>query len=50
MPSCQLARWLGITLMPSSEASTAVWIALLDFHLGVAVADGLALATLARPY
>ena len=28
--------------MPSSEAPTAVWIALLDGHLGIAVADGLA--------
>jgi len=32
--------------MPSSEAPTAVWIALLNAHLGVAVADGLALPIL----
>ncbi|NBQ98740.1 MAG: hypothetical protein EBT26_10275 [Microbacteriaceae bacterium] len=50
MPSCQLAWGLGIALMPSSEAFTAVWITLLDGHLGIAIADSLAFAALARPY
>ena len=36
--------------MPSSEALAPCWIALFDGHLGIAVADGLALATLASPY
>jgi len=38
-----------ITPMPSSEALAPCWIALLDGHLGIAVADGLALTTLASP-
>ena len=50
IPRCQLAWWLAVTPMPSSEATPAVWIALLDGHLWVAVTDGLALATLARAY
>ena len=33
--------------MPSPKATPAGWIALLNGHLGVSVADGLALATLA---
>ena len=32
--------------MPSSEAPTAVWIALLNGHLGIAIADNLALPIL----
>lgn len=47
MPSCQLAGRLGITLMPSPKATPTVWIALLNGHLGIAVADGLAFTTLA---
>ena len=47
MPCCQLAGRLGITLMPSSEATPSVWIALLDCHLGITIADGLALTALA---
>ena len=47
MPSCQLARRLGVTLMPSPKATPTVWIALLDGHLGIAVSDGLAFTTLA---
>ena len=47
MPSCQLAGRLGITLMPSPKATPTVWIALLDCHLWIAVADGLAFTTLA---
>ena len=47
MPSCQLAGRFGVTLMPSPKATPAVWIALLDGHLGIAVADGLAFTTLA---
>jgi len=35
--------------MPSSKATPAVWITLLDGHLGVAIADGLTFATLASP-
>ena len=50
IPRCQLAGRLGITTMPSPKAPTAVWIALLDGHLGIAIADGLALTTLASPY
>ena len=50
IPRCQLAGRVAITPMPSSEATPAVWIALLDGHLGVSVADGLALTTLASPY
>ena len=42
MPSCQLAGRLGVTLMPSPKASAPVWIALLNSHLGISVADGLA--------
>ena len=47
MPSCQLAGRLGVALMPSPKASAPVWITLLDSHLGIAVSDGLAFATLA---
>ena len=47
MPSRQLAGWLGITLMPSSEAPAPIWIALLNRHLGIAIADGLAFTALA---
>ena len=47
MPSCQLVGRLGITLMPSPKATPAVWIALLNGHLGIAVADNLALTILA---
>ena len=34
--------------MPSSEAPTAGWVALFNRHLGVSVADNLALSVLAR--
>ena len=34
--------------MPGSKATPTLWIALLDRHLGVAVADGLALPILTR--
>ena len=47
MPGCQLAWRLAITPVPSPKAPAPVWIALLDSHLGIAVADGLAFATLA---
>lgn len=50
MPSCQLAGRLGVTLMPSPKATPTVWIALLDGHLGIAVADGLTFTALARAY
>lgn len=50
MPRCQLAGRLGITLMPSPEATPAGWIALLDGHFWVSVADGLALTALAGSY
>jgi len=36
--------------MPSSEATPAVWITLLNCHLGVAIADSLALTALAGSY
>lgn len=32
--------------MPSSEATPTIWIALLNGHLGIAVADNLALPVL----
>ena len=47
MPCCQLAWRLGVALMPSPKAPAPVWIALLDCHLWIAVADGLAFTTLA---
>ena len=47
MSSCQLAGRLGVTLMPSPKATPTVWIALLDSHLGIAIADGLAFTALA---
>jgi len=50
MPCCQLAGRLGITLMPSPEASAAVWIILFDGHIWIAVANNLALTILARSY
>ena len=43
MPSCQLAGRLAVAPVPSSEAPAPIWIALLDRHLGIAVADNLAL-------
>lgn len=49
VPCCQLAGGVAITPVPSPEATPAVWIAFLDGHLGIAVADGLALTTLASP-
>ena len=36
--------------MPSSEAPTAGWVAFLDRHLGIAVADNLALPVLTGAY
>jgi len=50
IPRCQLAGRLGITPMPSSKATPAVWIALFDGHFGIAIADGLTFATLASAY
>jgi len=50
VPCCQLARRVAITPVPSSKATPAGWIALLDAHLRVAVADNLALTALARAY
>ena len=50
IPRCQLAWRLAIAPMSSPKAPTAVWIALLDSHLGVSVADSLALTALASPY
>ena len=47
IPRCQLARRLAVTPMPSSEATPSVWITLFDGHLGIAVADNLALPILA---
>lgn len=47
VPRCQLAGRVAVTPMPSSEALAPCWIALLDGHLGIAIADGLALTTLA---
>ena len=47
VPCCQLAWWLAVTPVPSPKATPTVWIALLDGHLGIAVADSLALTTLA---
>ena len=47
MPSRQLVRRLGVALMPSPKATPTVWIAFLDSHLGIAVADGLAFTALA---
>ena len=49
VPCCQLAGRVAVTPVPSSEATPAVWIALLDRHLGIAIADCLALTTLASP-
>ncbi len=46
IPRCQLAGRVAITSMPSSKATPAGWIALLNGHLGVAVADNLALPIL----
>ena len=50
VPRCQLAWRVAITPVPSPEALAPCWIALLDRHLGIAIADGLALTTLARAY
>lgn len=36
--------------MPSPKASAPVWIAFLNGHLGIAIADGLAFTTLAGAY
>ena len=49
MSRCQLAGRLAITPMPSSKAAPARWVALFDGHLGISVADSLALTTLASP-
>ena len=46
IPSCQLAWRLAITPVPSSKATPTVWITLLNGHLGIAVADNLALPIL----
>ena len=47
VPSRLLTRWVAVTLMPCPKATPAVWIALLNGHLGIAVADCLALTALA---
>ena len=44
-----LGWWFRVTLMPSSETLAPIWITLLDRHLGIAIADCLALTTLASP-
>ena len=41
IPCRHLARWLRVALMPSPEASTPVWIGLLDGHLWVTIANRL---------
>jgi len=46
---CQLARRVAVTPVSSSEAAPAGWVALFDGHLGIAIADCLALTTLASP-
>ena len=43
---CQLARRVAVTPVPSPEALAPCWIALFDGHLGVSVADNLALPIL----
>ncbi len=48
IPRCQLAGRATVTPMPSPKATPAVWITLLDCHLGIAVADNLALPILTR--
>jgi hypothetical protein len=45
-----LGWWFRVALMPSSEALSPIWIALLDCHLGITIADGLAFTALASPY
>ena len=45
---CQLARRLGITLMPSPKATPTRWVILFDGHIWIAVANNLALTILAR--
>ena len=47
VPSSQLTRRVAVTLVPSPKATPAVWIALLNGHFGVSVADCLALTALA---
>ena len=47
VPSSQLTRWVAVTFVPSSETLAPSWIALLDSHFGVSVADCLALTALA---
>ena len=47
VPSGQLTRGIAVTLVPSSETLAPSWIALLNGHLGIAVADCLALTALA---
>ena len=46
VPSRQLARRVAVTFVPSPKAAPAVWIALLNGHFGVSVADCLALTIL----
>jgi len=50
VPCCQLARRVAVTPVPSSKATPAGWVALLNRHLGVAIADSLAFTALASPY
>jgi hypothetical protein len=50
IPRCQLAWWLAVTPVPSPKATPALWIALFDRHLGIAIADGLTFTALARAY
>lgn len=47
VPSCQLARRLAITPVPSPKAPPTGWIAFLNGHLGISVTDGLAFTSLA---
>ena len=49
VPSRHLARRLRIALVPGPEASTPVWVVLLDGHVGIAISDSLGLPILASP-
>ena len=41
VPCRHLAGRLAVTSMPSPEATSAVWVGLLNCHLWVTVSDGL---------
>ena len=48
MPCCQLAGWLTITPVSSSEAAPTRWVVLFNAHIWIAVSDNLALPILTR--